>query len=159
MFHRTELIGNLGADPEMKYTANGTAVTTFNVAVNERWNNANGERQERTEWYSVVAWQRLAETCAQYLAKGRQVYVAGRMQTRSWDGTDGVKHYRTELVATEVHFLGGQGEGRTYAGSDRMDTGGAGKASGGHLLDEALQAGLPVGRDGAGDIEPDDLPF
>jgi single-strand DNA-binding protein len=135
--NKVMVIGNLGADPEMRYTANGNAVTTFNVATNESWTDGSGERRERTEWFSVVTWNRLAETCAQYLTKGRSVYVEGRLQTRSWDGQDGVKRYRTEVVAETVRFLGGR------------DSGGGGDYG----------AGVPAGPDAEGDIEPDDLPF
>ena len=105
MLNKVMIIGRLGADPEMRYTANGSAVTTFNVATSRTFSR-DGERVEETEWFSIVTWNRLAETCAQYLLKGRQVYVEGRMQTRSWDGQDGQKRYRTELVANEVKFLG-----------------------------------------------------
>jgi single-strand DNA-binding protein len=135
--NKVMIIGNLGADPEMRYTANGSAVTSFNVAANEQFTDRAGARQERTEWFSVVTWNRLAETCAQYLTKGRQVYVEGRLQTRSWDGQDGQKHYKTEVVAETVRFLGGGGGGRG----------------------EGFEPGLPVGADAGGDIEPDDLPF
>src|SRR6188474_534377 len=109
--NKVMVIGNLGADPEMRYTANGNAVTTFNVATNESWTDGSGERRERTEWFSVVTWNRLAETCAQYLTKGRSVYVEGRLQTRSWEGQDGQKRYRTEVVAETVRFLGGRDSG------------------------------------------------
>ena len=135
--NKVMIIGNLGADPEMRYTANGNAVTSFNVATNESFSTRDGQRQERTEWFSIVTWNRLAETCAQYLTKGRSVYVEGRLQTRSWDGQDGQKHYKTEVVAETVRFLGGRG--------DERGTG--------------FDAGMPVGADGGGDIEPDDLPF
>ena len=135
--NKVMIIGNLGADPEMRYTPNGNAVTSFNVATNESFSSRDGQRQERTEWFSVVTWNRLAETCAPYLTKGRSVYVEGRLQTRSWDGQDGQKHYKTEVVAETVRFLGGRGDER---GAD-------------------FDAGAPVGADGGGDIEPDDLPF
>lgn len=107
MLNKVQIIGNLGADPEMRYTANGSATTQFKVAVNRTYNDASGERKQETEWFRVVTWNRLAETCAQYLAKGRQVYVEGRLQTRSWDDQQGVKRYMTELIAQEVKFLGG----------------------------------------------------
>ena len=112
------IMGNLGADPELRFTANGDGVTTFNVATNEAYTGQDGTRHDRTEWFSVVAWRKLAETCAQYLEKGRSVYVEGRMQTRSWE-KDGQKHYRTEVVAERVVFLGGQGE--------RQESGGVGR--------------------------------
>ncbi len=134
------VIGHLGADPEMRYTANGSAVTTFRVATTRRYT-VGEERREDTEWFSVVTWNRLAEICAQYLTKGRQVYVEGRMQTRSWDGQDGQRRYRTELVAETVQFLGGGRDGSEY---------GAGAA---------FAPGMAVGPDSEGDIDPDDLPF
>jgi single-strand DNA-binding protein len=130
MLNRVMIIGHLGDDPSMRYTANGNAVTTFRVATSRSYNDSGGERREETEWFSVVTWNRLAETCAQYLTKGRQVYVEGRMQTRSWDDQQGVKRYRTELIAEEVKFLGGRDADHT-----------------------------PTNYEGGGDIDPDDLPF
>ena len=104
--NKVMVIGNLGGEPEMRYTAGGDATTSFSVATNEAWTDKAGAKKQRTEWFNVVTWGKLAENCAKYLAKGRPVYVEGRQQTRSWDGTDGVKHYRTELVASQVTFLG-----------------------------------------------------
>ena len=121
----------------MRYTANGSAVTNFNVATSRSYTNAQSERVEETEWFSVVTWNRLAETCAQYLEKGRQVYVEGRMQTRSWDGQDGQKRYKTELIAETVKFLGNRNDRPT----------------------EGFTPGMPVGADAEGDLDPDDLPF
>jgi single-strand DNA-binding protein len=104
------LIGNLGRDPELRYTQNGQAVVNFTLATTENWNDrSSGERIERTEWHRVVAWGRLAETCAQYLAKGRSVYVEGRLQTREWEDRDGQKRRTTEVNAQTVQFLGGRG--------------------------------------------------
>src|SRR5947209_5584253 len=114
--NRVMIIGNLGKDPEMRFTANGSAVTNFSVAVSRQFQATDGERREETEWFSVVAWNKLAEQCNQFLQKGRRVYVEGRLQTRSWDGQDGQKRYRTEVVASEVQFLdrvaAGAGAGR-----------------------------------------------
>ena len=107
------MIGNLGRDVELKYTANGKAVATFSIAVNE----GSGEKA-RTEWVSVQVWDKLAEVCAQHLAQGRQVYVEGRMQTRSWEDKEGKKQYRTELVANTVQFLGAK---TSTTGSDYPD--------------------------------------
>ncbi|MBN1881040.1 MAG: single-stranded DNA-binding protein [Deltaproteobacteria bacterium] len=105
------LVGNLGADPEVRYTAQGTAVTTFNIATNEKWTDRNtGEKQERTEWHRIVAWAKLGEICGEYLSKGKQVYIEGRIQTRSWDDRDGNKRYTTEIIAREMVMLGGSGE-------------------------------------------------
>lgn len=103
--NKAMIIGNLGRDPEMRFTPNGNPVTTFSVATNRRWTNAEGERQEETEWFNVECWNRLAETCNQFLNKGRRVYVEGRLRTRSWEGQDGVRRYRTEIVANSVLFL------------------------------------------------------
>jgi len=107
MLNKVMIIGNLGGDPEMRYTANGNAVTNFTVATNREYTTGDGERRQETEWFRVVTWNRLAEICSQYLAKGRQVYVEGRLQTRSWEGQDGATRYTTELIANEVKFLGG----------------------------------------------------
>lgn len=103
--NKVMIIGNLGADPEMRYTANGNAVTTFRVAASRTYSSPEGERREETEWFSVVTWNQLAETCSQYLQKGRRVYVEGRLQTRSWEGPDGQRRYRTEVIANTVQFL------------------------------------------------------
>lgn len=99
------LIGKLGRDPEMRHTPSGSGVCTLNVATTETWND-NGNRQERTEWHRVTVWGKQGENCAKYLAKGRSVYIEGRLQTRSWDDKDGQKRYSTDIVATTVQFLG-----------------------------------------------------
>ena len=105
------IIGNLGADPEMRYTADGTAMTNFRMASSRSWTGADGEKKEETEWFSIVCWRKLAELCSQYLQKGRRVYVEGRLKTRSWQGDDGVRKYRTEVIGDSVIFLdGGSGE-------------------------------------------------
>ncbi len=100
------LIGNLGKDPEVRYTTDGTAVASFSIATSENWTDkATNEKKERTEWHRIVAWRRLGEICGEYLSKGRQVYVEGKLQTRSWE-KDGVTRYTTEVVASTVQFLG-----------------------------------------------------
>jgi single-strand DNA-binding protein len=104
------LIGNLGSDPEVRYTPNGTAVASFNVATNESWNNKEGKKEERTEWHKIVVWAKLAELCGEYLSKGRPVYVEGRLQTREWNDKEGNKRYTTEIVAQTIQFLGAPGE-------------------------------------------------
>jgi len=118
------LIGNVGADPELRYTPSGAAVTNFNVATNESWTDKSGERQDQTEWHRIVAWSRLAEICNQYLRKGSKVYIEGRLQTRNWEGQDGQKRYTTEVIAREMQMLDSRGE--TSGGQD----GGAPYASG-----------------------------
>jgi len=100
------LVGRLGADPEMKYTSSSLGVCRFNLATSESWVDKEGQKKERTEWHRVVAWGKLAEICNEYLKKGRQVYVEGRLQTRSWDDKNGNKRYTTEVVANTVQFLG-----------------------------------------------------
>ena len=108
------IIGALGSEPEMRYTPGGKPVTSFSVAVSRGWRTSEGERKEATEWFNVVSWGNLAEICNQHLRKGSQVYIEGRLQTRSWDDAGGVKHFRTELVANEMIIL----DGRSYVADD-----------------------------------------
>jgi single-strand DNA-binding protein len=109
------LVGNLGADPETKYTAAGTALCTFRLATTESFTDRDGQTQERTEWHRIITWGKLAEICGQYLNKGRQVYVEGSIRTRSWEDDSGVKRFITEINAREVQFLGSQGSGGAAA--------------------------------------------
>lgn len=111
------LVGRLGSDPEVKSITNGQNVAKFSVATSETWNDKNGQKQERTEWHKVVVWGKLAEICGKHLSKGRQVFVEGRLQTRQWDDPQGQKKYTTEVVATNVQFLGSQGERSTGTSS------------------------------------------
>jgi single-strand DNA-binding protein len=99
------IIGHLGRDPEMRFTSNGRPVAAFSVATSRGWTSSDGARQEETEWFHVVAWGGLADLCKKRLHKGSQVYVEGRLQTRCWEGPDGERHYRTEVVAQELIFL------------------------------------------------------
>jgi single-strand DNA-binding protein len=103
------LVGNLGRDPEIRYTPGGKAVARFPVATGEVWTDAEGNRQERTEWHNVVVWGKQAETCSQYLSKGRQVFVEGSIRSRAYDDRDGNKRYITEIIGQRVQFLGGRG--------------------------------------------------
>jgi single-strand DNA-binding protein len=137
--NKVQLIGNVGKDPEMRYTANGSAVTTFSLAVNRNFQGTDGERREETDWFDIVTWNKLAELCSQFLQKGRQAYVEGRLHTRSWDGQDGVKRYKTEVIAQTVLFLGGPGGGGHRGGEQPQD-------------DDAPAAVGPG-------VDPDDLPF
>lgn len=122
------LIGNLGADPDMRYTGSGQGVCELRIATTEKWTK-DGQANEKTEWHRVVVWGKTAEACAKYLAKGRQVYVEGRIQTRSYDDREGQKRYITEIVASDVQFLGG-GKGidkdaqtdRGYTGPDPFNS-------------------------------------
>jgi single-strand DNA-binding protein len=128
------VIGNVGSEPEMRFTPNGNPVTSFRVATNWRYNTSQGERREETEWFTVVAWNRLAEQCNQFLTKGRLVYVEGRLRSRTWESQEGEKRFRNEIVADKVTFL------------DRQ------------------AAAAPLPEDGtedaeAGEISPDDIPF
>ena len=116
MLNSCILTGNLGADPELRYTASGTAVAKFRIATTEVFNDRQGNRQERTDWHRITAWGKLAEICGQYLSKGRQVYIEGRIRNDSWE-QDGVKRYSYEIVADNMQMLGGPGDrgaGRDY---------------------------------------------
>ncbi len=104
--NKVMIIGRLGRDPELRYTPSGRAVSTFTVATTRSWNTSNGERRTETEWFNVVAWGSLAEICNQLLRKGTQVYIEGRLHTRRWEDENGVRHYRTEIVANEMVVLG-----------------------------------------------------
>jgi single-strand DNA-binding protein len=114
--NKAMIIGNLTRDPELRQTASGQAVCSFGVATNRTWKDQAGEKQEQTEFHNVVAWGRLAEIINQYLKKGNKIFIEGRLQTRDWEGQDGVKRYRTEIVAENMVMLGGnRGEGSSFA--------------------------------------------
>lgn len=112
------LIGRLGADPEIRYTGSGTAVTELRIATSRKFTNKEGASQEDTQWHRVVVWAKQAELCKEYLAKGKQVYVEGRLQTRQWEDRDGNKRYTTEVVAEQIQFLGGRSGGANDNYSD-----------------------------------------
>ena len=103
--NKVMIIGNLGTDPEMRFTPNGNPVTSFRIATSRNYTSPEGERRQETEWFDVVTWNRLAETCNQFLAKGRRAYVEGRLRTRTWEGQDGQKRSRIEIIANRVLFL------------------------------------------------------
>ena len=105
------LIGNLGKDPEMRYTPSGLGIANFNIATSETWNNKEGAKETRTEWHRIVAFGKLAEICGEYLSKGKQVYIEGRIQTRDWEDKDGNKKYTTEIVANQMLMLGSRDAG------------------------------------------------
>ncbi len=134
------LIGRLGKDPEVKYTQGGTAIARFSLATDEFWKDQNGERQQRTEWHNIVAWDKLADICGQYLTKGKQVYIEGKLQTRSWEDKEGNKRYTTEIRADNMVMLGTRGDSGTGGGEK------AGPAA-------------PAGAPGGGEITDDDIPF
>ncbi|MFC1789305.1 single-stranded DNA-binding protein [Thermodesulfobacteriota bacterium] len=134
------IVGRLGSDPEVRYTPDGTAVANFSIATSDEWTDkATNEKRERTEWHRIVAWRRLGEICGEYLSKGRQVYVEGKLQTRSWE-KDGVTRYTTEIVASDVQFLGSKEPGNAYKSSDPS---------------EPSQYSKPAAADG----QDDDIPF
>ncbi len=120
--NKVMLIGNLGQDPEVRHTPSGTPVANFRLATNESFTDRGGNRQERTEWHRVVVWGRLAEICSQYLSKGRQVYIEGRLQTRDWEDKQGQRRFTTEIVATNMVMLAGRGEGRGAPSGDSGST-------------------------------------
>ncbi len=142
------LIGRLGNNPEIRYTNTGTAVANFNLATSESWNDKTGQKQERTEWHRVVVWGKLAELCEKYLAKGRQCFVEGRLQTRSWDDKDGNKRYTTEIVANTVQFLGGASASAPGANAS------AGAGAG---MSEQPMGDMPQVQDSA--FTEDEIPF
>ncbi len=117
------IVGRLGADPEVKTVSGDNTVARLNIATSENWTDRNGQKQERTEWHRVVVWGKLAELCGKYLAKGRQVYVEGRLQTRSWEDQQGQKRYTTEIVANTVQFLGGSQQASSDNYSSNQDFG------------------------------------
>jgi single-strand DNA-binding protein len=127
--NKVMIIGNVGADPEMRFTPNGNPVTSFRVATNRVYTTPNGERKQETEWFTVVAWNRLAENCNQFLTKGQRVYAEGRLHTSTWEGQDGQKRSRTEVIANRVLFLDRQavaplpGEGGEETGAGEAESG------------------------------------
>jgi single-strand DNA-binding protein len=110
MINKVILIGNLGSDPEIKYTQEGTAVASFNIATTEKWKGQDGQMQEATEWHRIVAWKRLGEICGEYLAKGSRVYIEGKLQTRKWQDQSGADRYTTEIIAREMKMLSPKSE-------------------------------------------------
>jgi single-strand DNA-binding protein len=149
------LIGNLGKDPEVKYTPQGTPVAKITLATNERFKGKDGQWQDRTEWHNVVLWQRLAEIAGEYLKKGGKVYIEGRLQTRSWDDKQtGQKKYMTEVVANDLVLLGGRGEG----GGDYEGGRSRGSSAGGNNFDQSVPETehAPAGQ---GPITDEDIPF
>ena len=160
------IIGNLGRDPEIKYTQSNVPVANFSVATSESWKDkTSGEWQEKTEWHRIVAWRHLAERAEKYLRKGKQVYVEGRLETRKWQGQDGQDKYTTEIVAVQLQMLGRKDEDGQYGGGG--GGGGGGGASGGGGFGSASGGGggefnPPPMSGGGGDAtasDDDDLPF
>ncbi len=145
------LIGNLGRDPEVRFTNGGQAVANFSIATSESWTDkSSGQKQEKTEWHRIVVWGKLAELCGEYLKKGRQAYVEGRLQTREWTDKEGKKNYTTEVVANTVQFLGGGG-----AGAGPRD----GEGGGGFSRPAASGPAAPASDDFGSPPPADDIPF
>lgn len=149
--NRAQVIGNLTRDPEARQTPGGQMVASFSVATNRTWTDGSGQRQEKADFHNVVAWGKLAEICSQYLKKGRKVFVEGRMQTREWDGEDGQKRYRTEIVAENIILLDKPGEGGGYEPINDIPMSAA-PAS-------ASVADAPVTIEKEDEVAIDDLPF
>ena len=143
------LIGNLGKDPELRYTKEGMAFARFSLATNERWRDKQGNSQERTEWHRIVVWDRQAENCAQYLQKGRSAYIEGRLQTQEWEDKEGNKRKTTEGVAQQVTFLGGRGDGVGRSGGGSPPTPGTADSP----------AARPADSPAASPAGGDDIPF
>lgn len=152
------LIGNLGKDPEMKYTQQGTPVTTFSLAVSRSWKSPDGQAKDETEWFRIVAWQKLAETCNEYLHKGSKVYIEGRLQTREWTGQDGQSGKTTEVIANEMVLLdprqGGGGGGYNEDRPERTERSDRPARTGG-----GTPSGGSPGFDDDMDVDVDDIPF
>jgi single-strand DNA-binding protein len=143
------LVGNLGRDAELRYTPGGAAVATINMATTEVWNDKGGQRQEKTEWHRVVLWGKSAESLAEYLTKGKQIYVEGRLQTRQWDDKDGNKRYTTEIRGDKIVLLGGGARGAGGAAAGTTSRGGE-DSMGGHA---------PAPEPSAEPLTDDDIPF
>jgi len=150
MYNKMTAIGNVGTDPEMRYTPSGNAVTSFRIATGRSYTTRDGERREETEWFTVTAWSRLAETCNQFVVKGMRIYVEGRLKSSSWVANDGQTRFRNEIVAQEVKFLSRPQQGGGYGGGGPQ---GGGNEYGGY-------GGEPGGNYGSGgyggDAPPDD---
>jgi single-strand DNA-binding protein len=159
--NKAMLIGRLGKDPEVRYTKSGGAVVNFTMATDSRYKDAQGNKQEQTEWHSIVAFGKLADFAQNWLKKGREVYVEGRIQTRDWTDKENIKHYKTEVVAHTIQFVGPRpaGEaGAPRAGGDEQGYGG-GQSRGGSAPPPGKPAGPPPAGEGGDDYMEDDIPF
>lgn len=153
--NRVQLIGNLTRDPEMKQIPGGQVVTTLGIATNLTWTDQSGQKQNKAEFHNVVAWRKLAEICGQYLKKGSKVFIEGRLQTRDWEGEDGVKRYRTEIVADNMIMLDSKGGPMEGSYGDR-EASGIGSAPADEFAENASVAANASSDD---DVKIDDLPF
>ena len=158
MLNKVMLIGNLGRDPEVRSTPSGQNVASFSLATNRKWKDRDGNRQEQTEWHNIVVWGRQAEIAGQYLTKGKQIYVEGRIQTQSWDDKQsGEKKYRTEIVCDRFQMLGSRGSSDSYAGSGGGGYGGGSGAGGGGT--GGAGGGNDASSAGGSGPDDDDIPF
>lgn len=151
--NRVQLIGNLTRDPELRYTPSGTAVTSFGLATNRSWTTDTGEKHEESEFHNIVAWNKLAELCSQFLVKGRKVYVEGRLATRNWTGQDGVQKSRTEIVIDDMILLDNKGQQSESGRDERPARQSSSKQS------EDISKNEPQEEKGGDDVQPDDIPF
>lgn len=124
MINKAILIGRLGKDPDIRYTPDGTMVTTFRIATDEQWKDKNGEKVQKTEWHQIVTYRKLAEICGNYLVKGKLVFIEGRIQTRSWEDKEGIKRYTTEIVASDMKMLDSKGQNKADESSINAPSGG-----------------------------------
>lgn len=153
--NKVMLIGRLTADPEMRTTPQGITVTSFSLATNRVWKDQQGNQQDRTEYHNIVTWRRLAEICAQYLNKGKQIYIEGHLQTRSWEGQDGKKNYRTEVIADNMIMLGSRGDSGSAPAPARATAAYPSAAASDHkLAEEAAPATISDE-----EIRIEDIPF
>lgn len=159
--NKVMLIGNLGRDPEVRMTPSGSKVASFSIAVTERFKDRNGQQQEKTEWVNIVLWRRQAEIAEQYLRKGSQIFIEGKLQTQSWDDPNGQKRYKTEVVGSNFQMLGGRGGAGGAGGQGGYSQGGG--FDSGPSYDQGPDYGAPSAPDFGGDIPPapqdDNLPF
>jgi single-strand DNA-binding protein len=149
--NRVQLIGNLTRDPELRQIPGGQTVATLSIATNFSWTDQSGQKQDKAEYHTVIAWRKLADICGQYLRKGGKIFIEGRMQTRDWEGEDGVKRYKTEIVADNMIMLDKKG-GESFGGGEQPSY------SGGIKKSAPVEEGVPVAMS-EGDVTIDDLPF
>jgi single-strand DNA-binding protein len=164
--NRVQLIGNLTRDPELRYTPNGRPVCTFGIATNRNWTTETGEKKEEVEFHNIVAWGKLGELCSQFLAKGRKVFVEGRIATRSWTGQDGQQKLRTEIVIDDMIILDSKGAGsaggaqQAHSGHDKgSESGDQGQGSHKATKGEENKEAASKSSSGDEDVSPDDIPF
>lgn len=152
-------MGNLTRDPELRYTPNGQPVTSFGVATNRSWKDANGDKKDEVEFHEVVVWGKLAELCSQYLTKGRKVHVMGRLQTRSWEGQDGAKRQKTEIVAQDIAFVDSRRDGGDYPVEDAVKEAPKKDSKSKSKKEDKESNSAKATKDEEEEINLDDIPF